>query len=190
MPATGIRLAACLAASLTLHLAALGLVELERRPEPTAWPDPPVLHVELAPWPPPNRPGARPSPRPADARPAPAGAPIPPLAPDTPVAATAQAAVPQPGPTPKLEIAALLSAARAIARETMPPSLPDREPADRPILPELARALRREAAGERHLEQGLIRVVNADGRSYCLQAPPGFAHGGPTDALAVPSLCP
>ncbi|NTV97447.1 MAG: hypothetical protein HGA75_18890, partial [Thiobacillus sp.] len=102
-------------------------------------------------------------------------------------------AVPQPGPTPKLEIAALLSAARAIARESMPPSLPDREstlPADRPILPELARALRRETAGERHLDQGLIRVVNADGRSYCLQAPPGFARGGPTDALAVPSLCP
>ena len=66
---------------------------------------------------------------------------------------------------------------------------PDRGEDDA-ILPRLDRALRREAPGERHYVDGLIKMVTPSGRVYCLKPPPEFARGGPTEALAVPTNCP
>ena len=63
-------------------------------------------------------------------------------------------------------------------------------PEDRPILPQIDRALRHETPGERRLTNGLIRIVSTDGRVYCLQPIPDFARGGPVEMLSPPTNCP
>jgi hypothetical protein len=93
-----------------------------------------------------------------------------------------------------LPLADLLASARAIGRETARSEIWPSQDAgaveDRPILPQLDRTLRREAAGERRLGNGLVRIVSASGRIYCLQAPPDFARDGPVAMVSVPTTCP
>lgn len=60
---------------------------------------------------------------------------------------------------------------------------------EKPATP-LARAMAPRQAGERMLAGGILQITAADGRIYCLQAPPGFGDNGMTPALAVPSNCP
>lgn len=99
----------------------------------------------------------------------------------------------QPSP-PGVSIVDALAQARAIALETTGREEPPPDDAggllDRPILPQLDHALRHEAPDERHLANGLIRIVSADGRIFCLQTPPEFARGGPVEMLMVPTNCP
>jgi hypothetical protein len=109
-------------------------------------------------------------------------------------AVSSMANVPEQPSPPGVSIADALVSARAIARETTGPAKPTANDADalldRPFLPQLDHALRREAPSERHLANGLIRIVSADGRIYCLQTPPEFARGGPVEMLMVPTNCP
>jgi len=186
------------ALSLALHLIALGVFGSAWHPIPVASTPPPLQWVDLAPPietrptplrsrretpSPPRQPEVAPS-KPVAAMPEPV---------ETPSVATWAAPAP-PSRPPGLPLADLLTSARAIgremaAREAPPPTDADTF-AERPILPRLERALRREAAGERHLGDGLIRIVSAGGRVYCLQTPPEFARGGPTASMAVPTNCP
>lgn len=62
--------------------------------------------------------------------------------------------------------------------------------ADRAVLPELDRALRKRPAGEERLGGGILRITTEAGRVYCLKPPPDFARDGPAEALAVPTNCP
>ena len=103
----------------------------------------------------------------------------------------------RPEPIPHLDIEAAYAAARVLARDMPSGGVPrqdrfaraDARLQDRPILPQLDRALQREVAGERMLTGGVMRIVSADGRAYCLQKPSDFARGGPVEATSVPMLC-
>lgn len=94
----------------------------------------------------------------------------------------------------RLDTATLLTNAHAMARERLARDLrlpsDNPMPEERPFLPGLDRALKREPPGERYLGNGLTRVVTPSGRDYCLQAPPDFARGGPAVLLSVPTNCP
>ena len=83
------------------------------------------------------------------------------------------------------------SLAREMAREEGPvaPAQPD-NPGDRPILPLLDQALGKQRPGVQHYEGGLIKIISASGRVYCLQEQPNFARGGPVDPLSGPTNCP
>lgn len=69
-------------------------------------------------------------------------------------------------------------------------SASDIVPPDRPALPELDRALRRPAAEEKRLANGIVKVATAFGTTYCLKPPPDLPRHGPADAVAVPTTCP
>lgn len=77
------------------------------------------------------------------------------------------------------EIQAKPSAKPSAAKETTVLS-------ERPFMPQLERALQREAPGERYLGNGIIRIVTASGHSYCLKEPPPYAR----DIPSVPTNCP
>jgi hypothetical protein len=97
-------------------------------------------------------------------------------------------------PVPAVSLDALLDSARAIARDDARrhrmPRPEDSDDNDRPLLPQLARALRREPPGETRFSDGMIKVVTASGSIYCLRPKPEFARGGPVDALSIPTNCP
>jgi len=94
----------------------------------------------------------------------------------------------------KVSIATLLESARKLAREERgappPPSKETTTIFERPVLPQLARALRREVPGETRLANGMIKVVTTTGAIYCLQPLPKFAQGGPIEPMIVPTNCP
>ena len=85
-----------------------------------------------------------------------------------------------------------MDTARAIARETVREEKKPTDPPSefRPILPKLAKALQREAAGERSLGNGLTRIVTSRGQIICMQAPPDFARGGPVEMQSMQVNCP
>lgn len=87
--------------------------------------------------------------------------------------------------------AELLESARRYLRQGPQRLAAQPAPAEeRPLLPALDRALRRQAAREEHLTDGSVRITTASGTRYCLNPPPDAARGGPLDPLAVPSICP
>lgn len=187
-----------LALSLGLHLIALGAFGPSPRPiliEPT---HAPLQWVDLAPVvetrPPPAR-LRRVAPSPPRAQNVVPAEPVPRTPePDEKPAAEVLISVPAQSRPSELPLAEIMASARAIGRETArAETWPSQDPGaveDRPILPQLDRALRRAAASERRLSNGLIRIVTAGGRVYCLQEPPDFARGGPAEMLAVPTNCP
>lgn len=82
---------------------------------------------------------------------------------------------------------------RQMARETAAQAhKPDQDAGrERPVLAPLDRSLNRKAAaGETRLANGILRIRTASGREYCLQPPPGYAAGGPVEALSIPTNCP
>jgi hypothetical protein len=87
-----------------------------------------------------------------------------------------------------------LRSAREFARENKPSrATPDAETvdaADRPVLPELARALQRKPSGETVFASGMMRVVTRSGTTYCLKPKEAFARDGPVEPLSVPTNCP
>lgn len=93
-----------------------------------------------------------------------------------------------------VSITALMESARKIARETGSVQSSQAQAIanvfERPILPQLARALRREPPGETRLANGMIKVVTTTGAIYCLQALPKFAQGGPVEPMIIPTNCP
>ena len=58
------------------------------------------------------------------------------------------------------------------------------------ILPQLDQALGKPRPGVQRYESGLIKIVTAGGRVYCIQEQPNFARGGPVEPLSVPTTCP
>lgn len=87
--------------------------------------------------------------------------------------------------------ATVRSVARELAHEqgAVAPAQPE-NPADRPILPQLDQALGKPRPGVQRYESGLIKIVTAGGRVYCIQEQPNFARGGPAEPLSVPTTCP
>lgn len=179
------RVAASLAAALALHLLALLMLGPIRRPTApaAAWPA-----VELR-W--------HDAPRAAVVAPVAAAAPTSTAPASALAAAVAGENLQDSSGAPAAQPAAadaLVASARRLARALpqrltgMPPQAPPL--ADRPFVDALDRALRQEAAGERRLAGGIVRVVTAWGSVYCLKPPPEFARGGPLEPLAVPTTCP
>ena len=121
---------------------------------------------------------------------------IQPMTSDLPTKNTSRssAALLAPPTYPSIPIEALLESARRIAREDVykhPPLHPEStRHQDQPILPQLARALRREPPGETRLSNGMIKVITITGAIYCLQPLPKFAQGGPVEPMIVPTNCP
>lgn len=60
----------------------------------------------------------------------------------------------------------------------------------RPILLAIDAALGRPVPGEQRLANGLLKVVSASGRVYCLQEPSPSMGGGLVPILSVPTNCP
>lgn len=111
--------------------------------------------------------------------------------------AEAAAALPAAGAgseRPAIPAAEWADSARRMARqwvqEQESPRAPSMPLAERPVLPALARALRKEAPGETRLANGIVKITTAFGASYCLRTPPDFTRGGPLAPLAVPTTCP
>jgi hypothetical protein len=97
---------------------------------------------------------------------------------------------------PKISTESLLESAHRIAIEdakTMPKEKNDGIAlADRPISPKLALALapkKRPKPGITSYADGIVKVVNSDGSSYCLQPPPPMP-SGIFEPLSIPMTCP
>lgn len=99
---------------------------------------------------------------------------------------------------PRLSMESLRDLARSTAREVARdiPSLKEdgARIEDRPMLPELARALARKQGGKtvrmEVFTDGLMKIVTPSGSVYCLRPPPVNATGGPVEPLSVPTNCP
>lgn len=62
---------------------------------------------------------------------------------------------------------------------------------DRPILQELAKALKKLKPGETRFADGLIKIVTSSGSVYCVKPLPDIvAHGGSVEPTIVPTNCP
>jgi hypothetical protein len=197
------RLALAFLAALGLHLLILGLIKLPvaqiAPPVPSRvlqWVDLPIVKPQPEPVDQMNKPARPETRRGKDAH----------INRENEVAS--DMAVGEPGattisPQPKTEFTAptrlnplgLSATARSLAwemaREEGPvaPAQPD-NPTDRPILPLLDQALRKQRPGVQRFEGGLIQIISASGRVYCVQEQPNFARGGPVDPLSVPTNCP
>lgn len=113
--------------------------------------------------------------------------------PTDPASTPASTDTPQRPPS-TLDTTNLTTTARAIAHDM---ALTDKNPPDaytppedRPILPKLAQALQREAAGERYQGNGVTRVVTSRGQVLCFSTPPDFSRGGPVEMHSMQVSCP
>lgn len=95
---------------------------------------------------------------------------------------------------PLFSLESLRDSVRRIVREEarhLPPATPDYGLADdRPILPELARALAPKEASVMQFADGLIKVVTPSGSVFCMRPTPTFAKGGPVEPTSIPTNCP
>lgn len=96
---------------------------------------------------------------------------------------------------PQISVETLLGSARDIARDearrTAPANTRRAGDEDSPVLPGLAKALKREAAGERKFSDGLFKVVTPSGTVYCMKPlPDTLANSGPVKPTIVPTTCP
>ena len=189
------RLAAFAAVSLGLHLMLMAAIRPFR---PLTLPDGPDTVLQWVDLPAPPLKADRRSALPTPIRPVSANQPPTQAASHAPPSATADIESTQAGtdtsqsPPSKLDTTILMDAARAVAHEMALEEKipPDFQPEGRPILPKFAQALQREAAGERYLGNGLIRIVTPRGQILCLQAPPDFARGGPAEMQSMQVNCP
>ena len=63
--------------------------------------------------------------------------------------------------------------------------------ADRSMLPDLTKALKKPKPGETRFADGLIKIVTPLGAVYCLKPLPDIvAHGDPVEPTIVPTNCP
>lgn len=158
-----------------LHALALGLIRIREKPAAPPPAKPLVLQwvrlpATTATLPPQSAPTAKTAANTARARPEAASPPATPRAADLITSARA---------TVQAEIHAAPRMGKPSGQDT--PAL-----AERPFMPQLESALRREKPGERYLGNGIIRIVTASGHSYCLKEPPPYAR----DIPSVPTNCP
>jgi len=187
------RLVASVLAALALHLLLLGLIRMPPERAPSGLPPlilqwrMPLSHEAKAPEPdaafrPPATGGRH------DALSAPTT--------NTPGSGATAPNIENDGAPPAMPATAeLLDSAHRLVRRYAHERLPGEQPpgaplADRPVLPELDRALREPVAEEKRLASGIIKVTTAFGATYCLKPPPEISRSGPMEALAVPTTCP
>lgn len=191
------RLAVFTGVSLGLHLVLMSAIRPFR---PFTLPDAPDTILQWVELPAPLKDTGRHSAAPLPVRPGTLGQPRtkassqpPPSIPEhEPVHAEATLPTAAPSSPPKLDTTTLMDAAHAVTREMVreEKNPTDSSPEDRSILPKLAKALQREAAGERSLGNGLTRIVTSRGKILCIQAPPDFARGGPVEMQSMQVNCP
>ena len=81
--------------------------------------------------------------------------------------------------------------ARDEARRMAPSKTEETDVKDRPVLPELAKALKQQKAGETRFADGLIKIVTPSGKALCYTPLPDIvARGGPIEPTIVPTNCP
>lgn len=96
---------------------------------------------------------------------------------------------------PLISTRSFLDSVKNIVRDEarrIPPSK-EEEPSigDRPVLPELAKALKKQKVGETRFADGLIKIVTPSGRALCWRPLPEIvAHDGPVKPTIVPTNCP
>lgn len=99
-------------------------------------------------------------------------------------------------PTPSISTESLFDSARNIIRDEAHRAQQSKDEdsvdiRDRPVLPELAKALKKPEAGETRLANGVVKIVTRSGSSYCLKPLPDIvARGGPAEPAVVPTNCP
>lgn len=96
---------------------------------------------------------------------------------------------------PLISVESLIDSAKNIMRDEsrrQPLSIEDAiNIGDRPILSELAKALKKLKPGETRFADGLIKIVTSSGSVYCMKPLPDIvAHGGPVEPTIVPTNCP
>ena len=77
------------------------------------------------------------------------------------------------------------------ARRMAPSKAEETDVQDRPVLPQLAKALKKQKAGETRFADGLIKIVTLSGKALCYTPLPDIvARGGPIEPTIVPTNCP
>ena len=99
-----------------------------------------------------------------------------------------------PSPSPP-SIESVFDSAKGIvrdeARRMAPSKAEETDVPDRPVLPELAKALKKQKAGETRFADGLIKIVTLSGKALCYTPLPDIvARGGPIEPTIVPTNCP
>lgn len=99
-----------------------------------------------------------------------------------------------PSPSPP-SIESVFDSVKGIVRDEARRRAPSKAEAtdtrDRPVLPELAKALKKQKAGETQFADGLIKIVTPSGKALCYTPLPEIvAHGGPIEPTIVPTNCP
>jgi hypothetical protein len=104
---------------------------------------------------------------------------------------TAEAAAPAGASLLPSDSQRLMESARGIARSFALESGRSSAPAsERSMLPQLDRALRLEAEGERRVAANVLRISDGKGHAYCIQEPPDWARDGPIPRHAAQVSCP
>ena len=81
--------------------------------------------------------------------------------------------------------------ARDEAKRMAPLKAEETDVPDRPVLPALAKALKKQKAGETRFADGLIKIVTPSGKAFCYMPLPDIvARGGPIEPTIVPTNCP
>jgi len=96
---------------------------------------------------------------------------------------------------PQISVESLLDSAKRVARDQVKRTpLAKKETdslEDRPVLPGLAKAFRREPVGVTKYADGSLRFVTPSGKVYCARPLPDVvAHGGPVEPTVVATNCP
>ncbi len=77
------------------------------------------------------------------------------------------------------------------ARRLAPSKAEETEIPDRPVLPALAKALKKPKAGETRFADGVIKIVTPSGKAFCYMPLPDIvARGGPIEPTIVATNCP
>ena len=77
------------------------------------------------------------------------------------------------------------------ARRMAPSKVEETDVPDRPVLPALAKVLKKQKAGETRFADGLIKIVTPSGKALCYTPLPDIvARGGPIEPTIVPTNCP
>lgn len=96
---------------------------------------------------------------------------------------------------PLISVESLIDSAKNIVRDETRRKPPSKEEAinieDRPVLPVLAKALKKFKPGETRFADGLIKIVTSAGSVYCVKPLPDIvAHGDSVEPTIVHTNCP
>ena len=121
---------------------------------------------------------------------------LPPVAVTVAQPATTASSPPSIPPSPSApSIESVFDSAKAIVREEArrmaPSKAEETEVQNRPVLPALAKALKKQKAGETRFADGLIKIVTPSGKALCYTPLPDIvARGGPIEPTILATNCP